>query len=305
VQIEHVARIRLATRRAAQQERNLAVGLGLLGEVVVHDERVLALFHPVLAHRATGVRRQVLERRRVARGCGDDDGVFHRAVLAQHLDGLRNSRTLLADGDVDAFHAETFLVEDRVDRHRGFAGLAVADDEFALTATDRGHRVDGLDAGLQRLVHGLATHDARRLHFHSAQLSADDFALAVDRHAECIDHAAEHRVADGHRQDAAGRLHGLLFFDAVGITEHDDADRIFVEVEREADAAVFEFEQFVHGTVGQAAHARDAVADLRDATDGAGFDRRRVALETLGDRRRNFGGGECELGHVDFLSNDA
>jgi hypothetical protein len=39
-------------------------------------------------------------------------------------------------------------------RRRGLAGLAVADDQLALAAADRDHRVDRLDAGLQRLVTG-------------------------------------------------------------------------------------------------------------------------------------------------------
>ena len=55
------------------------------------------------------------------------------------------------------------LVDDRVDRDGGLAGLAVADDQLALAAADRDHRVDGLDAGLERLVDGLALDDARRL----------------------------------------------------------------------------------------------------------------------------------------------
>jgi hypothetical protein len=52
VQVEHVARIRLAARRAAQQQRHLAVRPCLLGQVVVDDERVLAAVAEVLAHRA-------------------------------------------------------------------------------------------------------------------------------------------------------------------------------------------------------------------------------------------------------------
>ena len=35
-------------------------------------------------------------------------------------------------------------------RDRGLAGLAVADDQLALAAADRDHRVDGLEAGLHR-----------------------------------------------------------------------------------------------------------------------------------------------------------
>ena len=55
VEVEDVARVRLAARRPAQQQRQLAVRLGLLRQVVVDDERGLAVVHPVLAHGAAGV----------------------------------------------------------------------------------------------------------------------------------------------------------------------------------------------------------------------------------------------------------
>ena len=65
VQVEDVTRVRLAARRAAQQQRHGAVGLGLLGQVVEDDQDVLALVHPVLADGRAGVRGEVLEAGRV------------------------------------------------------------------------------------------------------------------------------------------------------------------------------------------------------------------------------------------------
>ena len=82
VQVEDVAGVRLTARRAAQQQRELAVRLGLLREVVVHDERGVAVVHPVLADRAAGVRSEVLEHRFVGGGRVHDDRVLHRAVLS-------------------------------------------------------------------------------------------------------------------------------------------------------------------------------------------------------------------------------
>jgi hypothetical protein len=296
--VEHVAWVGLAARRATQQQRQLAVCLGLLGEVVVHHEGVFAVVHPVLADGAAGIRGEVLERRRVGGRGHHDDGVVHRAVLAERVDGLGDRRTLLADRDVDALHAETLLVEDRVDGDGGLAGLAVADDQLTLATTDRGHRVDRLDAGLQRLAHRLAAHDAGGLDLHAAQLHACQVALAVDRLAERVHDAAEDAVTDGHRQDAAGRLDGLAFFDLVHVAEHDGTDGVLVEVQRQADRAVFELEEFVHAGVGQAAHAGDAVADFGDAADGAGLERRLEAVEVLLERRRDVGGGDGQLSHV-------
>ena len=178
VQIEHVARIGFAARRAAQQQRHLAIGDGLLGQIVIDDQRVHAVVAEPFAHGAAGEGRQELQRRRLGRGGGDDDGVVQRAGVLERLDDLRHGRALLADGDIDAIElgllvgagVDGLLVDDGVDGDGGLAGLAVADDQLALAAADRDQRVDGLQAGLHRLVHRLARNDAGRLHVDAAAL---------------------------------------------------------------------------------------------------------------------------------------
>ena len=102
MQIEHVTRIGFAARRAAQQERHLAIGDGLLRQIVIHNHGMHAVVAEVFAHGAAGERRQELHRRRIGRGGGDDDGIFQRALLFENLHELRDGRTLLADGDVNA-----------------------------------------------------------------------------------------------------------------------------------------------------------------------------------------------------------
>src|SRR5438477_8213647 len=44
----------------------------------------------------------------------------------------------------------TLLVDDRIDCNRRFACLAVTDNQFALSTTDRDHAIDSLQAGLHR-----------------------------------------------------------------------------------------------------------------------------------------------------------
>ena len=152
VEIEHVARIGFAARRAAQQQRHLAIGDGLLGKIVIDDDGVHAVVAEELAHGAARERSQELHRRRIGGGGGDDDRVLERAVLFQSLDELRNCRTLLPDGHIHAIEllalvvalVEGLLVQDRVQRDGGLTGLAVADDQLALAAADRDQRVDGL-----------------------------------------------------------------------------------------------------------------------------------------------------------------
>jgi hypothetical protein len=62
MQVEDIARIGFAARRAAQQERHLAVGDGLLREVVIDHHRMHAVVAEELAHGAARERREELHR---------------------------------------------------------------------------------------------------------------------------------------------------------------------------------------------------------------------------------------------------
>jgi hypothetical protein len=125
----------------------------------------------VLGDRRAGVGGEPLETGRVGRGRGHDGRVLQRPGLVEGLAHTGDRGALLADRHVDAAHLlllvaafpVLLLVDDRVDAHRGLAGLAVADEQLALAAADRGHRVDRLEAGLQRLLHRLAVDHAGRL----------------------------------------------------------------------------------------------------------------------------------------------
>jgi len=205
----------------------------------------------------------------------DDRRVLHRAgLLERALDG-RDRRALLADGDVDAPDLlgrvarlpVLLLVDDRVDRDGGLARLAVADDQLALAAADRRHRVDGLQARLHRLVDRLALDDRRGLELERTTLGRGDLTETVDRLAERVHDAAEVGVADGDRQDLARALDRLALLDAGEVTEDDDTDLVHVEVERDAERAVLELEQLVGHRRGQPLDVGDAVTGVDDAAD--------------------------------------
>ena len=192
------------------------------------------LSRKILAHRDAGVRREELERRGLGRGRDDDDRVVHRAVGRACRPPARRS-TPSARWRRTRNERRGLLVDDRVDGDRRLAGLTVTDDELALTATDRDHGVDGLDPGLQRLLHRLATDDARRLDLDAARFGSTRWALAVDRLPERVDDAAEHRVTHRHAGDAARALDGVAFLDAGRLAEHGDADVVLLEVQHEPE----------------------------------------------------------------------
>src|SRR5712692_10566720 len=160
MQVEHVAWIGLASGRAANDQRDVAVGFGVLGQVVIDDERVAPRLHELLTHRAARVGREVFERCRVRCACNYNDGMFHRAVFFQNGVRTGHRRVLLTDSHVDADQIFALLVDDGVDSYRRFTRLSVADQQFALAAPDGDHAVDRLDAGLHWCIHRLARNHA-------------------------------------------------------------------------------------------------------------------------------------------------
>ena len=81
-----------------------------------------------------------------------------------------------------------------------------------------------------------------RLDLDRAELVGVDRALAVDRLAERVDHAAEQRLADRHLQHAAGALDRVAFLDARVLAEQHGADVVLFEVQHQAHDAVRELE---------------------------------------------------------------
>src|SRR5690606_33505283 len=150
-----------------------------------------------------------------------------------------NRGVLLTDGYIDTDDRLTpfvkfFLIDDGVDGHGGLTGLAVADDQLALSASDGDHRVDGLDTGLQRLVYRLAVDHTRRfpLQGHFIQL-AGERTFSVDGLSEGVDHTAHHTIAHADRGNATRALYGSTFANVLVVAKQHGAHVIFLEVEDE------------------------------------------------------------------------
>ncbi len=267
VQVEDVARVGLAAGRAPQQQRHLAVGVGVLGQVVVDAERGPAVVEEVLAHRAAGIGGDELDRRRLVGGGGDDDRVLHRAVFLQHLLELDDGRHPLPDRDVDADQVLVAVVDDRVDRDRRLAGLTVADDQLSLAAADRDHPVDRHQPRLHRLGDRLTLDHARRLELGGAGLRRGDLTLVVERAAERVDQAPQQLLSDRDPQQLTRPLHRVALDDLVPLAEEHGADVVLLEVEGEAGDAVRQLEHLQRHAVVEAVDARDPVGDREHCSD--------------------------------------
>ena len=284
VDIEDVARIGLAPRRPAEQERQLAVGPGVAGQVVIDDEHVPALLHEVLGHRGRGVGGGELQARRVLAGRDDDDAARHCAVLLEGFDHAGDGRTALTDGAVDADHPVVALVDQGIESDRGLAGLPVAENELALAAADRDRGIDRLDAGLQRLGNGCPRHDRRRRAFDRPAPLLLDRPAIVERPAGRVDHPAEQRLADRHVDHARGAARGVAHAQVAAVAEQHDTDAVDVQVQGDGEEAARQGDQLVLVDVGEAGYPRDAARDMDDRADLGGAKGRLVSVEGAPDR---------------------
>jgi hypothetical protein len=147
VQVEHITGVGLSAGGSSQKERHLSVGDGLLGEIVVDDEGVLAVVSEELTNSAAGVRGQELKGSSLGGGGSNDDGVAEGVVILEHLHDVGNGGSLLTDSDVDAVQSfgvlssgvveSTLLVNDGINSDSSLAGLSVTNDKFSLTSADR------------------------------------------------------------------------------------------------------------------------------------------------------------------------
>src|SRR5260370_921846 len=146
---------------------------------------------------------------------------------------------------------------------RGPAGGAAAPP----AAPEWEHRVEGLEAGLPRLLDRAAIDDTRRVPLDRAELLRRDRALAVHGLAERVHHAAHQRLAAGDLGDAVGALDGVAFLDGAVLAEEDGPDVVLLEVEDHADNVPGELQQLAGHRLLEPVDACDAVPGLDDAAD--------------------------------------
>jgi hypothetical protein len=288
VEVEDVAGVGLASGGAAEQQGHLAVGDGLLGEVVVDDDGVAAVVAEELAHGAPGVGGEVLEGGGVGGDGGDDDGVG---------EGGEEVGGLLGRVEVAALVEVAGLLEDLGDARDG--GLLLADADVDAVA-----RLGGLELGdggalaevllpAEALVEEGLVDDHVEADGGLARLAVADDELALaeadGHHGVHGGHAREEGAVDGLAGDDAGRV-GL---DGAAVAELHVAGE--VEAVAGVDGRRVEVEGAVLVVDGRAEGARHAAEHADADVDGddtlAGED---AVADLCGERGRG-DGGEWEV----------
>ena len=216
----------------------------MLGKIIVDTQRVPLAVAEIFAHGAAGIGGDILHRRGIRSCGGHHDAIVHRTVVFEYFHHLRHRRPLLPDRDVDADHVAALLVNDRVQRDRRLAGLAVPDHQFALAPADWNHCIDRLDPGLQGFFNRLPVDHAGSEPLDRIVGFCLNGSFAIDGLAERIHHPSNQALAHGNRHDAACPLDLVALLDMGVFAQQHAADLIFFEIECDARDAALELDQF-------------------------------------------------------------
>ena len=136
------------------------------------------------------------------------------------------------------------MVDNRVYGDGGFAGLAVADDQFALAFADRHHRVNGFNTGLQGLFNGLAVNDTGGHNIKRHIFIRVQGSFAVQCLAQRVDYTADDIRPHGDADNFAGAFHHAALFDLRIRPHQHTTDVVILQVHRHTFDAVTKIHQF-------------------------------------------------------------
>ena len=182
-----------------------------------------------------------MHRSRLAGRSSQHNGVIQGPVILQGLDNAGDGRILLADSRIDTNNIFSLLVNNRIQRNGGFAGLPVADNQFPLAAADRNHRIDCLNPALQRPFHRLAFNYAGGHSLYGTQFFSVDSAFSVQGLAQRIDHPADEGLTHRHLQNLAGKPHRVGLFNSFRRAEDSDAGDLFFQIQNQPKNLMREF----------------------------------------------------------------
>ncbi|MPM95215.1 hypothetical protein SDC9_142368 [bioreactor metagenome] len=143
-------------------------------------------------------------------------------MFFQRIHDRSHRGALLTNGYIDAINRiagfKIFtLIDNGIDSNTCFSGLAIADNKFTLSTSDRNHGIDGFQSGLQRFHHRLTKDNSGRFtfegHFDGFTYY---FAFTIQGFAQRIDNTSQHSFAYLNRSHFSGTFYSISFFYIAG-----------------------------------------------------------------------------------------
>src|SRR5215211_2324859 len=281
MQIEHIAGIRFTSGRTAKKQRNLAVCPRMFGKIIINDQGIASSFHEFFTNGSSRIGSDILQRRRLICSSNDDNCVVHGTGALQNTKRACNSSLLLSDGHVDTNQVLAFLINDRVNGNGRLAGLTITNNQFALSPPNRNHRVDGLDARLDRRIHILTIHHTRSDTLNWAEAGCGNWPLSINGLTQRVDYTTDHGITHRNRSDTPRSTHGHAFRDSPVIAHNDHTNTISFKVECSPHNTIQELNKFLRSYICKSLYTSNTITRLGHGTNIADIEFRFKSLNLL------------------------
>mmetsp|Transcript_2822 Transcript_2822/g.4822 ORF Transcript_2822/g.4822 Transcript_2822/m.4822 type:complete len:302 (-) Transcript_2822:159-1064(-) len=233
VQVKHISRVSLTTRRTTEQQRHLTVGNSLLRKIIVEDHSMLSVVTEVLTHSGSSVRSKELQRSGIGRSGGNNDAVLHGFLLVKLSDQLSDSGSLLSNSHVDTGKRLLLglLVNDGINGDGSLSSLTITNDKLTLSTSDRDQGINSLQARKHRFGDRLSGDDSRRLDLGTRTLAVVKRRASVDRLSNSVNDTSQKLFADGNIHDSSRSLHGVSLENITIITKDHNSDVVLFQVQ--------------------------------------------------------------------------
>ena len=195
------------------------------------------------AHSRSGIGSDKLQGCGITGIGGNHNGVIHGAMILKGFNNFSHRRCPLTNSYVDTDDIFTLLIDDGIQGQCRFAGLAIANDQLALSATDGNHGIDGLQPGCKRFFYRLAGHYTGGFPFDQRKGIRLNLTPAIQWLTQGINHATDHGLTGRYRGNSIRSLYQITFFDYRIFAEKYDTNVVFLQIEHHSDDFMGEFYQ--------------------------------------------------------------
>ena len=148
MQVENVTWVCFTPWWSAEKQGKCTISSGMLGQVIINNEDILALLHPLFTNCTTRIWCDVLQWCKFGCCCCNNNCIIHGSEGFQCVYNRRYCRLFLTNCNIDTKDILSFLIDNRIKSNGCLTSLSVTDNQLTLTTANRDHGVNRLNSCL-------------------------------------------------------------------------------------------------------------------------------------------------------------
>ena len=153
-------------------------------------------------------------------------------------------RCFLANCHVNTDNVLSFLVQNRICSNRSLTSLTVSDDQLTLSTTNREHRVNCQNTGLQRSIHRFTINDSRCRFFYRTIIRSLNLAFSINRFTKRVYNTADISISNRNTSHPSCAGYTGSLFNLSIFSKKDTSNLIFAHILHHGFQTIIKYQDF-------------------------------------------------------------